>query len=897
MENSEIFRFKGQWRSYQERVLSRANGYLADGKIHIVAAPGSGKTTLGIELIIRLNKPALVLAPSVTIRQQWESRIVEAFLNDGYDASEYISQDLKNPKLITIATYQALHSAMTRFSGKLKDVGIDGEVEENDETESESVDYKDFDLIAKIKEAGIGILCLDECHHLRNEWWKALEEFRKSQSKLITIALTATPPYDSTMSLWTRYINMCGDIDEEITVPELVKEGSLCPHQDYVYFNYPTEDELSEIGKFEERSAKFMADVLASSQMLSAVRGHRFITSVVDADELLEEPAYLASLLIYLKSVGVEFPEGLKKILVVKDLPEMSEKWMEKLIQKFLYEDPDSFYCEQTFREEMEAELKRLGLVEKRKVCLTSTAGIQKMLTSSKGKCNSIVEIARHEYSKMGTSLRMLVLTDYIRKEQEKNLGTVEPISMLGVLPFFELIRRAIPEAKLGVLCGSMVIIPSDAKETLNDILGEKQVANYVSVGNLPEDKYVKVNLVGSVNNLTNAVTELFSRGYIHIVVGTKSLLGEGWDAPCINSLILASFVGSFMLSNQMRGRAIRVFKDDPNKTSNIWHLVCVRPKKLFNMPQEEDDNVDLSRDEDFELLERRMEHFLGLHYEQDIIETGIARLSIIKPPFNKIGIKNINKKMLEMSSKRDELRDRWSRSLEISGSFEVSQETEVTDERVTAVVFWDALRTIMFSSVLMMSSILMAVATEFLGSICEIFWIAAVGCAFVVLVKIPKLFLLGSPFRRLKSFGNGILAAMRELQLLENEKCMVETVDADALSHAIYLKGGSGRDKALFAECVSDFFEEVDNQRYILVKSGVVKGNNDFYCVPEVFGKRKEDALVFEKNMSKYIGKYELVYTRSENGRRMLLKGRVKAFANRQQRCITRKRVKSGLE
>ena len=25
---------------------------------------------------------------------------------------------------------------------------------------------------------------------------------------------------------------MCGEIDEEITVPELVKEGSLCPHQD-----------------------------------------------------------------------------------------------------------------------------------------------------------------------------------------------------------------------------------------------------------------------------------------------------------------------------------------------------------------------------------------------------------------------------------------------------------------------------------------------------------------------------------------------------------------------------------------------------------------------------------------------------------------------------------------
>ena len=43
-------------------------------------------------------------------------------------------------------------------------------------------------------------------------------------------------------------------------------------------------------------------------------------------------------------------------------------------------------------------------------------------------------------------------------------------------------------------------------------------------------------------------VTELFQRGEINILIGTKSLLGEGWDSPCINSLILASFVGSFIL-------------------------------------------------------------------------------------------------------------------------------------------------------------------------------------------------------------------------------------------------------------------------------------------------------------------------------------------------------------
>lgn len=36
----DLLRFDGQWRSYQKRVLDRADQYLRDNRIHIVAAPG-----------------------------------------------------------------------------------------------------------------------------------------------------------------------------------------------------------------------------------------------------------------------------------------------------------------------------------------------------------------------------------------------------------------------------------------------------------------------------------------------------------------------------------------------------------------------------------------------------------------------------------------------------------------------------------------------------------------------------------------------------------------------------------------------------------------------------------------------------------------------------------------
>ena len=85
-----ILSFKGTWRRYQERVLNSSDAYLSDKKIHIVAAPGAGKTTLGIELIRR---------------EQWLERIKDGFLNERLSPEDILSNDMKNPKLITSITY------------------------------------------------------------------------------------------------------------------------------------------------------------------------------------------------------------------------------------------------------------------------------------------------------------------------------------------------------------------------------------------------------------------------------------------------------------------------------------------------------------------------------------------------------------------------------------------------------------------------------------------------------------------------------------------------------------------------------------------------------------------------------------------------------------------------
>ena len=857
----DFLQFKGSWRTYQARVLKNADRYLSDGKIHIVAAPGSGKTTLGIELIRRLGERTLILTPSVTIREQWAARIAEAFLCDGAEREEYLSQSLKEPKTITIATYQALHAAMTGEKG--------GEPEEK-----------------------FGALCLDECHHLRSEWWKALEEFKKKCDNPKIIALTATPPYDSTPVMWKRYLDMCGEIDEEITIPELVKEGSLCPHQDFVYFNYPTTEETEEIRKFEERSRRVTERLLQDELFLTAIKSHIVFTGVKPEETLLKDRDYLEAFLTYLNVKRAPLPPVLKKSAGTKLPSHMTEEKLERLLQGFLYEDTEAYACPPDYTEKLKEELKSEGLIERKRVMLAANSAVEKLLVSSKGKANSIRDIVLHEYAAAGDKLRLLLLTDYIRAEYEKAVGNPNgEINALGVLPFFEMLRRAASvesqnRLRLGILCGTIVVIPAEAKEAL---LCETEGAGnltFESFGVSGTNEYLKVGASVSGNFLTKAVTNLFAQGRFHVLIGTKSLLGEGWDSPCVNSLILASFVGSFMLSNQMRGRAIRVWKENPDKTSNIWHLVCLKPGSEAN-PEEGGG--------DYALLERRMEHFLGLHYTEDRIENGTKRLTIIKSPFNKENADKMNKEMLELSDRRGQLKDRWNNALTIHNKMEIIENTDVENTAVSDEPYQKAKKktTAAIAAAALSAVMAASAAAAGAGALFGLFGLLAAGSAAMLIRNGTRAAKADTPVKRLRLCGMGIREAMRRKNLLEgNDSSVAAEVFKPELS-SVFLVGAISREKALFSQCVKEFFEEIDDQRYLLVKRRNRKSEDGFYCVPACFAGKKEDAELFAACMTPYIGDYELAYTRNERGRELLLKGRIAAMAEGKGKSSSRRTVR----
>ena len=73
--------------------------------------------------------------------------------------------------------------------------------------------------------------------------------------------------------------------------------------------------------------------------------------------------------------------------------------------------------------------------------------------------------------------------------------------------------------------------------------------------------------------------TRIFTDGVTQVLVGTRALLGEGWDAPCVNCLVDLSAATTSVSVTQMRGRSLRLDPGDPAKIASNWDIVCVAPE------------------------------------------------------------------------------------------------------------------------------------------------------------------------------------------------------------------------------------------------------------------------------------------------------------------------------
>ncbi|WP_430816835.1 DEAD/DEAH box helicase family protein [Carboxylicivirga sp. RSCT41] len=885
-------KFKFDWRKYQKRVLDELESHLDDNHLHIIAPPGSGKTVLGLEVALRLNKPTLIFAPTVAIRNQWIQRFCELFLQTSKEP-EWISRDIKKPAFLTVVTYQALHAACTKSVIEEYDL-FEEEIENGiQEKVKKTLDVKE--LVNKLKKQDIGTIVVDEAHHLKNEWWRSLNAIKDALNPTI-VGLTATPPYDVTYTEWQRYIDLNGPVDAEISVPELVVENDLCPHQDYIYLAEPTEDECKHIADQRARTLSVFENIKRDDVLIQSLIEHPIYKfPAKNLGWIYSRLECYSSVLIFLNAVGRNITEEHLEVIGDKKyvIPPLNYEWLEILLTFYLFGDKDNFNAYEEHKEKLRNKLKRNGLLNRRSISFSNNHKISRALSTSISKLQSIDDIVDIEHDILGSDLRMVILTDYIRKEflvseQNNNLA----LNKIGVLPIFEKLRRTNERnMKLGILSGSLIIIPKTALNPLHEAARSIHI-DEISYKPLDyDDSFLIINTNEKIkHNIVQLVTVLFESGEIEVLIGTKSLLGEGWDAPTINALILASFVGSYVLSNQMRGRAIRSDRYNSSKTGNIWHLVCV-------------DSTAEDGGDDLQLMKRRFKSFVGVSNNSEVtIENGINRLNLPKA-FNKPEIESYNSEVIKKAGNRDVLYQNWISAL--SGGVKLIEEIKVPfpDDKkykeIKSLYYNKTIANLMAA----LGSGLMGFAEWFFDLLVrngrhiksreDIFRLLMFAGVVGVLYfgrQFHKTFTIFFKYRDIskdiQQIGEALLCSLVKSKAIKTDMTDLHVVSTVDNFGAIYchLEGGTTFEKSTFIKSMQEIVSTIDNPRYLIQRKSLflkVISQNDYHAIPELLGKNKKTAVYFENQWRRFVGACNLVYTRSIEGRKILLRSRVNSLSS----------------
>ncbi|WP_299680166.1 DEAD/DEAH box helicase family protein [uncultured Dokdonia sp.] len=861
------FQFKYTWRSYQRRFLEGFATHFEDHHLHVVAPPGSGKTVLGLEMIRRVDQKTIVFAPTLTIRNQWEERMYECFVaKDMCDIP--LSRNIKQPAHITFSTYQSLHAF---FKNEMEG---DGEK-----------------LVTFFAKAGIKNIVLDEAHHLKNEWWKPLFAL-KALPDCSLIALTATPPYDSEQREIAKYFELCGPIDVEIGVPELVKEGNLCPHQDYIHFSQPDEAQVQYIIAYRMKLMTFINELIADVDFKNFILQHPFYIQTTQVlEDIYDNSDLYAAMLIYLNATKAVIPVEKLAVLGVENkktvIPDFTYTWVTSLLQPLLVEHREALFEHEALLNRIEKELRKIGAFHKKRVHLEGKNELYKSLAQSPNKLKSIQEIIAFESAQLKTDLRAVVLADYIRKEfldtPEEQLDT---INKLGVIPIFNYLKASLkrdPEKwqainrqeKLAVLTGSLIII----HDRLRSHIDAEIPSDYYTVSPMGDTDFLLLTpKEKGKNQIVRVMTSLFSKGHIEVLIGTTSLLGEGWDAPAINTLVLASYVGSFVMSNQMRGRAIRVHTKDPDKVASVWHLACIDP----TVPD---------GGEDVDKLYKRFEAFCGVSLSgTPFIENGVDRFSIPKEHLDK---NHLNTHMFSLAAQRQEVRHRWNIAI-AKGNILVRELKlnldNLKDRRGQKKVYYkDVVKYTIIELVTLVTFTLPELFFKNLGAffsrgVLYFFYAILSGLALLFLPKTYKAIVLyikyGRIDKQLHKIGQVLLKTMRDKHQITTPvseiQLRIEKFDTGEVS--CFIRGATAKEELLFVNNLEEIVKNIDNPRYMIAQSRWLQrtfGFSNYFAVPAAFAERKQDALLFFKYWKIYKGPATLIFTRNPKGRKQLLKAR----------------------
>ena len=708
--------FSGTLRPSQVAAVSviKPQLELNEKKLHIVAPPGSGKTVLGLYVwsdLVRL--PTLVLSPNSAIQAQWAAR-TSLFDLDGKE--EQISTDGKKPGLLTSLTYQSI--TMPRKGGEDLDASAIElwvqtliQSEEADTPESAMLWLSDLktnnpdyyssrlsvyrkkvrdeyakhgnalwtlhessrETLLHLKEKGIGLIILDECHHLLHHWGRVLVELREFFDDPIVLGLTATPPDFSTIDEESaeRYQTFFGEIDYEVPVPALVRDSNLAPYQDLCYFVRPATHEIEYISKVDEEFDQIMHSVEQASTYEGATpRLQDWIFNELDKRIIpggksvtwtkynTRNETFCHAARVYLHNSGINVPPG---------VPSLHETQLEMSRIAYLRPVLDRYVRhglrrskskeDHTKGQEVTNRLRMLGIQITETGVRPCASPVGRIMAYASSKIDALSDIIATEMQSLGPDIRAVIITDFEKTSATTLVEGVMDEEAGGAIAAFRAMVRCDSGDILDpvLMTGSTVLVDDDlAERFLQEARLWLQNRNLeVELNDEVKDGYHVISGKGKhwiPRYYSMMITEFFQQGITKCLIGTRGLLGEGWDASKINVLVDLTTVTTSMSINQLRGRSIRLDKDWPGKVANNWDIVCLAEEFTNGF-------------KDYARFEKKHKQLYGV-CDDGAIEKGVehvhAAFTEAEPEGISEGMALFNDEMLKRSRNRPLARQLW---------------------------------------------------------------------------------------------------------------------------------------------------------------------------------------------------------------------------------------------
>jgi hypothetical protein len=300
----------------------------------------------------------------------------------------------------------------------------------------------------------------------------------------------------------------------------------------------------------------------------------------------------------------------------------------------------------------------------------------------------------------------------------------------------------------------------------------------------------------------------------------------------------------------------------------------------------------------DFDLLTRRFAAFEGIsNSESLLIESGLNRLALT----SSAGPDVANAEMIARAEDRGAIAEKWRLSLGDAPPRAHVRETASPNYAPRILSWRDTLQWLGATAV---SSGAFAAANELrtAGSSANLGIIGMALSGSAAIAAFPKLFKACRLLLRNGSLEDSVVqVACAVAQSLSEAGVISEQLDwREAFAMRKDISGRidliidhvSRSTERMILEAIAETLGPVRNPRYLLIREsffGLLR-RTDYHAVPTILGQRKEWSLLFHDQWNAEVGSSQLVFTRSPEGRLVLLRARAKSFAAGFQRRVQRR-------